>query len=96
MRPKARNLPGRLRNAWNFATQRQTAEAQATYSELAEKCARAAADLAAVVFARRKFRLACVLYSLCCRSHEFLFSKNLKLTSQARNGMPKCFKSARA
>jgi len=67
MRPRARILPGRLRNAWNFTTQRQTAETQATYPELAEISARASADLAAVVFARRKFRLACVLYSLCCR-----------------------------
>jgi len=69
----AKYLPGRLRNTWNLATQREATEAQATYPELAEESAWASADLAAVVLARRKLRLACVLYSFCCRSHEFLF-----------------------
>ena len=50
-------LPGRLRNAWNLALQRQTAETQAAQTELAQIGARPPANLAAVVLARRKFRL---------------------------------------
>src|ERR1700678_384574 len=74
-------LPGRLRNAWNLAAQRQSAEAQAAHSELAEKRARTSAQAAAVVPARGKLgpRLLGVagqlkllldlrvFYSFCCR-----------------------------
>src|SRR5581483_2636968 len=44
-------LPGRLGNAWNFSSQRETTEAQAADAELAQVGARPSADLAAVVLA---------------------------------------------
>jgi hypothetical protein len=47
-------LPRRLRNPWNLSAQRQAAEAQAADAELAQKRARASAQVAAVVLARRK------------------------------------------
>jgi hypothetical protein len=51
------SLPGRLQHAWNFATQRQSAEAQAADAELAQVRARASAQLATVVLARGELRL---------------------------------------
>jgi hypothetical protein len=50
-------LPGRLQHAWNFATQRQSAEAQAADAELAQVRARAPAQLATIVLARGELRL---------------------------------------
>src|SRR5690349_15527975 len=49
-------LPGRLRDAGNFASQRQTAETQAADAEFTQVCARTSAELTAVMPARRKFR----------------------------------------
>jgi len=57
LKPRPSQLPGRLRNPGNLATQRQAPETQATDAELAQKCARTPADLAAVVPPRREFRL---------------------------------------
>jgi len=48
--------PRRLRNPRNFPAQREPAEAQAANAELAQKCARPSAQLAAVVLARGKLR----------------------------------------
>ena len=45
-------LPGRLQDAWNFATQRQSAKAQAAHAELAQVRARASAQFAPIVLAR--------------------------------------------
>src|SRR6185437_12752661 len=55
-RPPTALLPGRLCDTGNLPAQRQTAEAQAADSELAQICARTPAELAAVMPARRKFR----------------------------------------
>src|SRR5580704_17769776 len=57
VKPRPSQLPGRLRNPGNLATQRQTAETQTAQAELAQKRARTPADLAAVVSSRGKFRL---------------------------------------
>jgi hypothetical protein len=62
----ATELPRRLRNPWNFALQRELAEAQAANAELAQKCARPSAQLAAVVLARGELGLLRVLNSFCC------------------------------
>ena len=59
-------LPGRLRNTWDLAPQRQSPETQTANAELAEKSARTTADLAAVVLARRELRFSRVLHSFCC------------------------------
>jgi len=52
LKPRPSQLPGRLRNPRNLATQRQAPETQATDAELAQKRARTSADLAAVVPSR--------------------------------------------
>src|SRR5579872_3790983 len=63
-RPAANNaLPRRLRNPWNLTAQRKLPEAQAADSKLAQVSARASAKLAAVVLARGKLGLSCVLNS---------------------------------
>src|SRR5690242_3434143 len=62
-------LPGRLHNARNLAAQRETAETQTAHAEFAQEPARAAAQLAAVVLARGKLRLSCVLDSFCSGRH---------------------------
>src|ERR1700722_19359892 len=45
-RPRRPDLPRRLRNPWNLPAQRELAEAQAADAELAQKCARASAQIA--------------------------------------------------
>src|SRR5579862_9588272 len=76
---RLRLLPRRLRNPWNLPAQRQLPEAQAANAELAQKSARTAAELAAVVFARGKLGLSCVLNSFCCSRHSILRFDSLKL-----------------
>src|ERR1700730_5050094 len=66
-------LPGRLRNPGNFSAQRQATETQAADTELAQISAWASAQVAAVVLARRKLGLPCILHSFCC-SGQFIFS----------------------
>src|SRR5215470_15278073 len=73
------HLPRRLRNSRNLAAQRQLPETQPADAELAQVRARASADLAAVVLARRELRLLYVLrldlafrrvlHSFCCSCH---------------------------
>src|SRR5207302_10385599 len=66
--PATQFLPARLRNPRNFPTQRQPAETQAANAKLAQVAARTSANLAAVVLARGKLGLSCVLNSFCrCR-----------------------------
>jgi hypothetical protein len=77
-------LPGRLRNPGDLSLKSQPAETQPADAKLAQESARASANLAAVVLARRELGLLCVLYSFCCCGHAILFSKletwNLKLS----------------
>src|ERR1700751_3175277 len=63
------SLPRRLRNPRNLAPQRQSPEAKTANTELPEVGARTPANLAAIMLARRKFRLLRVHYSFCCCSH---------------------------
>src|SRR5579871_4175172 len=65
-------LPRRLRYPWNLPAQCQLPEAQAANPELPQKCSRTSAQLAAVMLARGKLRLSCVLNSFCCSSHSIL------------------------
>src|SRR5579864_4994733 len=62
-------LPGRLGNARDLAPQRQTAEAQAAYAELAQIRPRTPAELAAIVLTSRKLRLPCRLGNMRCSGH---------------------------
>src|ERR1700760_4266362 len=72
----ARALPTRFHNARNLALERQTAEAQTADAELAQVCARTAAQLAPVVLTGLELRLAGVFDALCSSSHiSFLPSK---------------------
>src|SRR5579863_10149175 len=67
-------LPGRLRNPWNLAAQRQLPETQPADAELAQKCPRTSAQVAAVVFAGRELgflgrvlmQAHVILHSFCC------------------------------
>jgi hypothetical protein len=60
-------LPAGLNDSGNFSPQRQLAEAQAAKAELAQVRTGPAADLAAIVLAAGKLRLAGVFNSFCCR-----------------------------
>src|ERR1700761_2429708 len=73
---RASSLPGGLHDAGDLAAQRESAETQAAYAELAQECARAAAQLAAVVLARGKLRLPGVFDTFCSGRH-FLLSPRL-------------------
>src|ERR1700733_7494705 len=73
------SLPGRLHDTWNLAAQGKPAEAQTAYAELAQECARAAAQLAAVVLARGKLRLPGVFNTFCSGRHRFLFPRLFSL-----------------
>ena len=66
-------LPGRLANPGNLSPQRQSAEAQPAKAELAQIGARASAQLAAVVLARRELGLLVVLGDAGCSGHRFLY-----------------------
>jgi hypothetical protein len=59
-------LPAGLNHSGNFSPQRQLAEAQAAKAELAQVRSGPAADLAAIVLAAGKLRLAGVFNSFCC------------------------------
>src|ERR1700754_4580493 len=74
--PRASPLPGALHDAGDLAAQREPAETQAADAKLAQECARAAAQLAAVVLARGKLRLPGVLDTFCSGRH-FLLSPRL-------------------
>src|SRR5579864_8872136 len=58
-------LPTRLHDARDFALERQAAEAQTAYAELAQVAAGTAAELAPVVLAGAELRLPRVFHSLC-------------------------------
>jgi hypothetical protein len=60
-------LPAGLNHSGNFSPQRQLAEAQAAKAELAQVRTGPAADLAAIVLAAGKLRLAGVFNSFSCR-----------------------------
>src|ERR1700753_1297489 len=77
-------LPGRLDDAWDLALERQRAEAQTAYAELAEERARTAAELAAVMLAALELGLAGVFHSLCCCCHGVSLSL-VKLNSSVQN-----------
>jgi hypothetical protein len=62
-------LPAGLDDARNFALERKTAEAQTADTELAQKRARTAAELAAVVLAGLELRFASVFDALCSGCH---------------------------
>jgi hypothetical protein len=64
---RLRYLPAGLNHSGNFSPQRQLAEAQAAKAELAQVRTGPAADLAAIVLAAGKLRLAGVFHSFCCR-----------------------------
>jgi len=66
-------LPGRLANPRNLSPQCQAAEAQPAKAELAQIGARASAQLAAVVLARRELGLLIVLGDAGCSGHCFLY-----------------------
>src|ERR1700735_4511333 len=59
-------LPAGLNNPGNLAPERQLAEAQTAQTELAQVGAGPAANLAAIVLAAGKLRLAGVFDSFCC------------------------------
>jgi len=63
------DLPAGLDDARNLALERKTAEAQAADTELAQKRARTAAELAAVVLAGLELRFASVFDALCSGCH---------------------------
>jgi hypothetical protein len=62
-------LPAAFHHAWNFTLEREGPEAQTANAELAQKCARPPAQLAAVVLPALELRFPCVLHSFCCRRH---------------------------
>jgi len=62
-------LPAGLDDARNLALERKTAEAEAADAELAQKRARTAAELAAVVLAGLELRFASVFDALCSGCH---------------------------
>ena len=82
-RRQAVRLPGRLRYPRNLSPQSQSAEAQPAKAELAQIGARASAQLAAVVLARRELGLLVVLGDAGCSGHCFLY---LSLRSLATPG----------
>src|ERR1700722_4377017 len=67
-------LPTGLNDAGNFAPKRQLAEAQAAKAKLAQVGARSAANLAAIMLAAGKLRLAGGFYSVCCGCHSSLLN----------------------
>src|ERR1700733_9585878 len=95
------SLPGRLHDTWNLAAQGKPAEAQTAYAELAQECARAAAQRAAVVLARGTLRLPGVFNTFCSGRHRLLVLVSSlcfrgAYAAAVRNGMPNCRSSARA
>src|SRR6185312_8038093 len=67
-------LPACLRNAWNFARERQFAEANPAQGELAQISARPAATLATVPQANLEFRRLLFLSDFRCGCHEWSLS----------------------
>jgi hypothetical protein len=64
--PPLSYLPAGLNDPGNLSPKRQLTEAQTAQTEFAQVSARPAADLAAIVLAAGKFRLAGVFNSFCC------------------------------
>ncbi len=93
MKNRCEALPAGLYDAWDFTLERQTTEAQPADAELAEECAGATAELAAVVLAALELGLLCVLDCFCSSRHIYLLRS---LLGYARNGMPKCLRRTRA
>src|SRR5271156_2800602 len=65
------SLPARLDDAGDLSLERQTTEAQAADAELAQVCAGASAELAAVMLPALELGLAGVLDSFCSGCHIF-------------------------
>jgi hypothetical protein len=75
-------LPARLHDAGDFSLERQRPETQAADAKLAQKPARASAELAPVVLAAAELRLPRVFHSLCSSCHKSLKNKFSVLSSQ--------------
>mgnify|MGYP001551602319 CR=1 FL=1 len=65
-------LPARLDDAWNRTRECKAAEAESADTELAQKRARTAAELAAVMLAGLELRFLCVFDALCGSCHVVL------------------------
>src|SRR5262245_35105273 len=83
-------LPAALRHARNVALQRQLPEAEAAKRELADVCARPAAQVAAVPQADLVFRRFLFLRDLRCCGHSLSFFRLLTVLRQfvVLNGIP--------
>jgi hypothetical protein len=63
------SLPASFRHAWNFALERQAAEADAAHFKFSDKSARPATNAATVALAVLELQLLPQLRHLTCSSH---------------------------